>query len=51
MLGGRHPQIDGELLKLQTPSSVKKFQGGQVDSLGYGKSSEDATMDDPQPRL
>ena len=46
----RHLQIDGELLKLQIPSLVVKAQGGQVNSLGYGKKSEDVTMDDPQPR-
>ena len=44
------PQIDGELLKLQTPSLVSKELGGQVNSLGYGKRSEDVTMDNPQPR-
>ena len=47
---GRDPQIDGKLLKLQTPSLVSKELGGQVNSLGYGKRSEDVTMDNPQPR-
>ena len=45
----QHLQIDGELLKLQIPSLVAKAQGGQVNSLGYGKKSEDVTMDYPQP--
>ena len=49
-LCGRDPQIDGELLKLQTPNSISKEWGGQVNSLGYGKRSEDVTMDNPQPR-
>jgi hypothetical protein len=49
-LCGRDPQIDGELLKLQTPSPISKEWGGQVNSLGYGKRSEDVTMDNPQPR-
>jgi len=44
------PQIDGKLLKLQTPSLVSKELGGQVNSLGYGKRTEDVTMDNPQPR-
>ena len=46
----RDPQIDGKLLKLQTPNSISKEWGGQVNSLGYGKRTEDVTMDDPQPR-
>jgi hypothetical protein len=46
----RDPQIDGELLKLQTPNSISKEWGGQVNSLGYGKRTEDVTMDNPQPR-
>ena len=47
---GRDPQIDGKLLKLQTPSLIPKGWGGQVNSLGYGKRTEDVTMDNPQPR-
>ena len=32
---GRHPQIDGELLKLQIPSlAFERNDGGQVNSLG-----------------
>jgi hypothetical protein len=46
----RDPQIDGKLLKLQTPNPISKEWGGQVNSLGYGKRTEDVTMDDPQPR-
>ena len=47
---GQDPQIDGELLKLQSPSLISKEWGGQVNSLGYGKRTEDVTMDNPQPR-
>jgi hypothetical protein len=46
----------GDTLKLRgTPKAsdtkpwTAKAQGGQVNSLGYGNSSDDDTMDDPQP--
>ena len=39
----------GDVLKLSRPSLVLKSQGGQVNSLGYGKTVKDVTMDNPQP--
>ena len=39
----------GKLLKLQQPSLGRKTLDGRVNSPGYGKIVEDATMDNPQP--
>ena len=45
----------GDTLKLrETPKAsgtklAPKGAGGQANGLGYGDSSDDATMDDPQP--
>jgi len=43
------PSNCGKLLKLGHQPCQRKLRGGQVNSLGYGNSSEDDTMDDPQP--
>jgi len=45
----------GDTLKLrETPKAsdtkpVTEKAGGQVNCLGYGKNSDDVTMDNPQP--